>query len=116
DMGESPLMHTTPDGYASREANWLSPAAMAKRVRLAMGVATERIPFARAEDNSVSRLQSLAQGAKAGLMRGDPCSIDVASIERLVGPVSTATRLAATGLSTPERAALLLASPEFMRR
>lgn len=116
DMGEAPLMHTTPDGYGSRTADWLSPAAMAKRVRLAMGAAAGRVPLARADDNRLGRLRVLADGAPAGLSGGDSCAIDIASLETLVGPLSPETRLAASGLTVRERAALLLASPEFMRR
>jgi len=115
DMGEAPLMHTTPDGYGNREADWLSPAAMAKRVRLAMGVAAERVPFAQADDDRIGRLKALAEGAK-GLLRGTACAVDVASLERLVGPVSAQTQGASARLSPVERSALLLASPEFMRR
>jgi uncharacterized protein (DUF1800 family) len=106
-------MHTTPDGYGSREADWLSPAAMAKRVRLAIDVAAERVPLARANDD---RVRDLGEGAKAELMHGAPCAIDMSSLERMVGPVSAETLAAAGGLSARERAALLLASPEFMRR
>jgi uncharacterized protein (DUF1800 family) len=116
DMGEAPMMHTTPDGYGSRTADWLSPAVMAKRVRLAMGVAAGRVPFARGDDNRVGRLRVLAEGAPAGLSDGDACAVDVTALELLVGPVSAETRRAAAGLSVRERAALLLASPEFMRR
>lgn len=115
DMGEAPLMHTTPDGYGSREADWLSPAAMAKRVRLAMGIASQRLPFASADDDDVGRLRALEQN-KDSLMHGDPCAVDSSSLERLVGPLSPATAVSAAGLSARERDALLLASPEFMRR
>jgi len=116
DMGEAPMMRTTPDGYGSREADWISPAAMAKRVRLAMGIAAERIPLARADDDRVGRLRALEENSKAGLRRGDPCPVDIASVERLIGPVSPETEASAAGLSSRERAALLLSSPEFMRR
>ena len=109
-------MHTTPDGYGSREADWLSPAAMAKRVRLALGVAAERVPLARAHDDRVDLLDGPGEGAKAELMRGAPCAIDMASLERMVGPMSAQTLAAADVLPARERAALLLSSPEFMRR
>ncbi len=115
DMGEAPLMHTAPDGYGSREADWLSPAAMAKRVRLAIGIASERLPFARGNDDEVGRLRALEQN-REGLMQGDPCKIDSNSLERLIGPLSPATTASATGLPARERNAFLLASPEFMRR
>ena len=115
DMGEAPLMHTTPDGYPGREADWLSPAAMAKRVRLAIGVAGGRVPLAQADTDRIARLPALA-GENKRFMRGEPCTIDMVSLEKMVGPVSGQTRDSASGLPPAERAALLLASPEFMRR
>jgi uncharacterized protein (DUF1800 family) len=103
DMGQAPFMHTTPDGYPLQDPAWLSPAAMAKRVRLAMGVAAQKVPFAAAEDGNRP-------------MRGTPCDIDPASLAKAVGPLSQATQAAAQGMNERERAGLLLASPEFMRR
>lgn len=94
DMGEAPFMHTTPNGYSSREADWLSPAALAKRLRLAMNVAAGR-----------SKLSGEAA-----------CPIDLAQLGRLVGPLSAQTEQARTSLPAREQAALLLAAPEFMRR
>jgi uncharacterized protein (DUF1800 family) len=116
DMGEAPLMHTTPDGYGGRESDWMSPAAMAKRVRLAIGLGAGRVPLARDSEEGIVRLQPFGQDTKVAMLRGDPCRLDAASLERLVGPVSPATRTAAAGLPPREQAAVLLASPEFMRR
>jgi uncharacterized protein (DUF1800 family) len=115
DMGEAPLMHSTPDGYATGEADWLSPAAMAKRLRLAMGIASERVPMAEGDSERIGRLKTLAEDKK-WLLRGTPCTVDMASVERMVGPLSAQTMESASRLQPAERAALLLASPEFMRR
>lgn len=116
DMGQAPLMHTTPDGYPAQESAWLSPAAMAKRVRLAMGVAAEKIPFARGEDDAPTRLKVLADAGNGRLMRGTACRVDSSAVERAVGPLSSTTQAAARNLTDRERVGLLLASPEFMRR
>ena len=65
DAGQAPFMRTTPDGYGAREADWLSPAAMAKRVRFAMGIAANRIPLAQADpDNARNpfRLKEMNEG------------------------------------------------------
>lgn len=94
DMGQAPFMHTTPDGYGTRESDWMSPAAVAKRVRLAMGVAGERV-----------RLSADA-----------PCIIDADALAKLAGPLSPQTEQARANLSQREQAALLLAAPEFMGR
>jgi uncharacterized protein (DUF1800 family) len=103
DMGEAPFLHSTPDGYAAQSSAWLSPAAMAKRVRLALSIANGHAP--------------LAQGADDGKpWHGTPCQPSLPVLERAVGPLSPATLAAGQGLGERERAALLLASPEFMHR
>ncbi|MBK7354508.1 DUF1800 domain-containing protein [Propionivibrio sp.] len=116
DMGEAPMMHGTPDGYGSRETDWLSPAAMTKRVRLAMGIASERVPLARSDDHRIGRLRAFDDSSKVNLLRGEPCTVDFPTVDRMVGPVSSETKTAAAALLLRERAGLLLASPEFMRR
>lgn len=118
DMGEAPLMHTTPDGYGMRESDWLSPAAMAKRVRLALGVAAGRVPLARGEDAGPSNSQSGpdAEMDRRRLLQGTACEIDGSALRRVVGPISDQTQAAALTLSPREQAGLLLASPDFMRR
>jgi uncharacterized protein (DUF1800 family) len=110
DMGQLPMMRTTPDGYGSQEADWLSPVAMARRVRFATAVATGRVPLA----------ASAASAAGSGIGEGSAavraCLADPGQIEKMVGTPSAATRAAATGLPPAQQAALLLASPAFMRR
>lgn len=113
DMGQAPLMHTTPDGYGARESDWLSPAAMAKRTRLAIGVAAARMPLAAGAEGG----EFLARPASPqDLLKGTPCPADEASLEQLAGPPSARTRELAATLSAHERVALWLAAPEFMRR
>ena len=103
----------------AREADWLSPAAMAKRVQLAIGVAAQRVPLAQGDDERLPgarQMIALAENERPALNRGTPCSVNADWLESLVEPLSPATRAAAARLSARERAALLLASPEFMRR
>ena len=90
--------------------------AMAKRVRLAMGTAADRVPFARPEEGVAARPGPMAEGGKGRLMRGTPCRVDESALERAVGPLSSTTEAAAKNISERERIGLLLASPEFMRR
>jgi uncharacterized protein (DUF1800 family) len=111
DMGEAPYLHTTPDGYAVRESDWLSPPAMAKRIRFAMAVAAGRVPLA---DDRVADDGMTVQ--KKNRERVSACTPDAELVARLVGPLSTTTRSAGQGLSDQQRIALYLASPEFMRR
>ncbi|GAO36713.1 hypothetical protein SCT_2123 [Sulfuricella sp. T08] len=116
DMGQAPLVHTTPDGYPTQESAWLSPAAMAKRVRLSMEVAAEKVPFAQGDEGASVRLKAMADMGKGRLMRGTACRVDSSTVKHAVGPLSATTEAAAKSLSERERVGLLLASPEFMRR
>lgn len=116
DMGEAPYLHTTPDGYAARESDWLSPPAMAKRTRFAMGIAAGRVPLASAAPDAGEADDGAMPGHKPAWAMGVACTPDVATVADLVGPLSSATQSAGQGLSGQQRIALYLASPEFMRR
>jgi uncharacterized protein (DUF1800 family) len=118
DAGQAPFMRTTPDGYGAREADWLSPAAMAKRVRFAMRVAANRIPLAQADPDNArnpARLKEMHEG-KPRFMWGSPCQPDLQAIETTLGPLSSATSAAVAELSPKERVAVLLSSPEALHR
>ena len=118
DAGQAPFMRTTPDGYGAREADWLSPAAMAKRVRFAMGIAANRIPLAQADPDTTRnsfRLKEMNEG-KQRSMRGSPCQPDLRAIETALGPLSPATSAAIAGLGPNEQVAALLSSPEALHR
>lgn len=116
DMGEAPYMHSTPDGYGARESDWLSPPAMAKRVRFAMGVAAGRIPLASAGPDDDRAVDASMKRRRPYWMKGVACVPDARTVAELVGPLSSATRSSERGLSGKQRIAFVLASPEFMRR
>jgi uncharacterized protein (DUF1800 family) len=117
DMGEAPFMRTTPDGYGSQSADWLSPAAMAKRVRLALGLATEKLALASGQQQGGGMpLRPQFDDTRLAWTRGATCAPVFAEVARLVGPLSEQSRQAAAGLAERERVAFILASPEFMRR
>lgn len=118
DAGQAPFMRTTPDGYGAKEADWLSPAAMAKRVRFAMRVAANRIPLAQADPDNArnpARLKEMHEG-KPRFMWGSPCQPDLQAIKTTLGPLSSATSAAVAELSPKERVAVLLSSPEALHR
>lgn len=102
DLGQAPLLRSTPDGYGSQEADWLSPPALAKRVRLAQELAAARLP--------------VAQVPEAGNRRAAACVPQVAAVRAAVGPLSATSSAALAGLGGSDEIAALLASPEFMRR
>jgi uncharacterized protein (DUF1800 family) len=116
DMGEAPYLHSTPDGYGARESDWLSPPAMAKRVRFAMGVATGRLPLASAGADDGRAVDEAMKPRQPFWMKGAACAPDAATVAVLVGPLSAATQSSGQGLPDEQRIAFELASPEFMRR
>ena len=93
-------MRSTPDGYGSQETDWLSPPAMAKRIRLAQTLVSRPVPLAITADG-----KDFAA-----------CHPDIATVRVAVGRLSPETRAALGSLSPQEEMTALLASPEFMRR
>ena len=84
----------TPDGYRDSEAAWLSPDASLLRVNFATALAAGRLPF--------------AEGQKVA---------DPAPLVTLIGPTLTGkTRAAVRPVTGELQAALILGSPDFMRR
>jgi uncharacterized protein (DUF1800 family) len=120
DSGEAPFLHSTPDGYAARSYDWLSPAAMAKRIRLAMGVAAQKLPLRDGPPSdtlkNLMKANRDAERQQKLWQQGTPCNIDVAQIEAMIGPLSQKTQQAIADLKPVERSAALLASPEFLYR
>ena len=107
-------MHTTPDGFGSREADWFSPAAMARRVRFAMGIGAGRVALATSDVDASTDPQSPAERAHA--LEGRACAADPDAVAASLGPLSAATSAALVGLNGRERVAALLASPEALHR
>lgn len=134
DSGQAPFMRSTPDGYGAREADWFSPAALAKRVRFAMGVAADRAPLATGPDappegdprrlllggaggqGGGGGMRDMEGGGRPRFMEGTACRPDAAAIAATLGPLSPATAAAIEKLPPRERVAVLLASPEALRR
>jgi uncharacterized protein (DUF1800 family) len=92
----------TPDGYKDTEADWLNPAAVTQRVNFATALASGRLPLRRTDDT---------QGP------GDSAPVDVTAVLATLGPMIGARTRATVSQSDPAlRAALVLGSPDFMRR
>jgi uncharacterized protein (DUF1800 family) len=100
----------TPDGYRNTEDAWLSPDASILRVNFATALAGGRLPLAAAPAGSE---ETPVVKASATSDQG----IDAAALEKLLGPVLTPRTRAALAAAPPElRPALVLGSPDFMRR
>lgn len=101
EAGAAPFLRSTPDGYGSRESDWLSPPAMAQRIRLAQLLATAGAALGRVEEASSQRTQ---------------CKPQLATLRITVGPLGSNSTAALAKLPPRDEIAALLASPEFMRR
>ena len=100
----------TPDGYKNTEAAWLSPDATAHRISFAAALAQGNLP-----------VNNLTTGAALGTYAYSPphmaAPIDAARLEKIFGStMSTATRETVAEAPPRLRAALMLGSPDFMRR
>jgi uncharacterized protein (DUF1800 family) len=118
----------TPDGYHDSEADWLNPNAITQRVNFATALASGRLPLQRVDDPNVSA-PVRAQGIKAmerqtdqamardQRVEGSTQPVDAAALLATLGPAISASTRGAIASSTPAlQAALVLGSPDFMRR
>ena len=116
----------TPDGWHDTEADWLNPNAITQRVNFATALASGRLPLQRADDPNVPMVQN---GMKAMERQADRATVrdeavegatppvDVVALLATLGPaISDRTRIAVAGSPPALRAALVLGSPDFMRR
>ena len=101
----------TPDGYKNTEGAWLSPDATARRINFATALALGNLPIG-------SLVTGVALGAYSDPPRPHATSpVNAAALEEIFGStMSTATREAVAEAPPGLRAALILGSPDFMRR
>jgi uncharacterized protein (DUF1800 family) len=103
----------TPDGYKNTEAEWLSPDATTVRSNFAVLVGSGALlNYVPPDEGKAPHLvaTSTAPGAK-------PIAISAAALEALLNPILSDHTRAAIAESPPAlKAALLLGSPDFMRR
>ncbi|HEX6443299.1 MAG TPA: DUF1800 domain-containing protein [Stellaceae bacterium] len=100
----------TPDGYRNTEDAWLSPDASILRVNFATALADGKLPLV---GEPAEPQEKPVMKASATSDRG----VDAAALETLLGPILTPRTRAALAEAPAElRAALVLGSPDFMRR
>jgi uncharacterized protein (DUF1800 family) len=96
----------TPDGYKNTTEAWLSPDATMQRIAFAAAFARGAVPVASDSDDEV-----------AGLARHRPAAVDPKPLEATFGTALTPATRAVVDTAPPrQRAALILGSPDFMRR
>ena len=101
----------TPNGYKNTEDAWLNPDAITRRINVATALASGRLPLTRSRNDETKPMPAVGGDPAA------PVPAEGNAIARTLGdPFSTNTRAAIDAAPAPLRAALMLGSPEFMRR
>jgi uncharacterized protein (DUF1800 family) len=98
----------TPDGYANTQQAWLSPNSAMQRISFAIAFAEGAVPIGMEPRDDET-------GTMAPPYRPEP--VDPARLEQIFGAsLSSTTRTAIAAAPPRLRAALILGSPDFMRR
>ena len=115
----------TPDGYKNTEDAWLNPEGMTRRINFATALATGRLPIDRVDADAKPVAASAMTPASMSsnptpvvtpaTMRTAPLQADVL-IATLGSGIGARTRTAVGEAAPDLAAALVLGSPDFMRR
>ncbi len=103
----------TPDGYKNTEEAWLNPDAMTRRITFATALAAGRLPLERKVDEERGVPIPNAGGLRAAEL--EPLDAD-RLLDTLGDSISGKTLSALANTEPQLRAALVLGSPDFMRR
>ena len=115
----------TPDGWHDTEADWLNPEAITQRVNFATALASGRLPLQRVDDPDApagNAPKAMARQAERAMNASQPAEgstppVDADVLLDTLGPaISARTRRAVDDAAPAVRAALVLGSPDFMRR
>jgi uncharacterized protein (DUF1800 family) len=116
----------TPDGWHDTEADWLNPNAITQRVNFATALASGRLPLQRVDDPNApaepNGMKAMARQADRAMARADAAEgstppVDAGALLATLGPaISDRTRATVAAEQPALRAALVLGSPDFMRR
>jgi len=106
----------TPDGYKNTQAAWLNPNAMTQRLNFATALASGRLPLNQEPANSMEQMD--------GSKKPEPATpsnhirpLEAKDLINTLGAgMSGNTRSSIDGSPAQIRAALVLGSPDFMRR
>ena len=113
----------TPDGYKNTEDAWLNPEGMTRRINFATALATGRLPVDREADAGTAggampvMTQAPLPVAYAANTSTPMAPLQAATLLATLGPgIGARTRNAVTLADPNLAAALVLGSPDFMRR
>jgi uncharacterized protein (DUF1800 family) len=120
-LGE-PLYHCqTPDGYKNTEEAWLSPDATTLRIGFAMGLGSGTLPLKGPPPELAAAnppaMQQVSDQPEAKPVPPKPEPLDPAALATLLGPMLGTNTVKTVAEAPAElKAALILGSPDFMRR
>jgi uncharacterized protein (DUF1800 family) len=110
----------TPDGYKNTEEAWLSPDATTLRIGFATGFGRGALPLKASPPELAAANPPVQQVADQPEAKPEPAKsppLDPAPLEQLLGATLSANTIKTVAETPPElRAALILGSPDFMRR
>ena len=116
----------TPDGWRDTEADWLNPNAITQRVNFATALASGRLPLQRVDDPAAppapSGMKAMERQTDRAMTKDQPVEgstppVDATALLATLGPaISDKTRAAVADSQPALQAALVLGSPDFMRR
>lgn len=115
----------TPDGYKNTEEAWLNPDAITRRITLATALASGKLPLARPADEqepapmTTRSLERTAERMADNKFKQDwatPPLQASALLSTLGSGISVKTRATVEQADAGLRAAMVLGSPDFMRR
>jgi uncharacterized protein (DUF1800 family) len=117
-MGEPLYGHETPDGYPMDAASWSGPGQMETRFEFAQALGHGGLPlFAAPPTPAAMSGMAPAPAAPAAPQPVPPALLQTAYYPVVAPTLSSATQNALSqGTNPGDKAMLLLASPEFMRR
>ena len=117
-LGEGLYQCQTPDGYKNTEETWLSPDATTLRIGFATALGRGNLPLKAAPPEEPGAMAMAPQPQLVSDQpQAKPQPLDPAPLETLLGPVLS-DNTKATVAEAPDnlKAALILGSPDFMRR
>jgi uncharacterized protein (DUF1800 family) len=104
----------TPDGYKNTEAAWLNPEGVTRRINFATALAGGRLPIDRQAPASPAVAGQAAPLAQPAIRTA---SLEAVPLLETLGPtIGDKTRGVVLGTEPQLAAALVLGSPDFMRR
>jgi uncharacterized protein (DUF1800 family) len=119
-LGQPLYYCPTPDGYKNTEEAWLSPDATALRIGFATGLGRGALPLNRPPPEQAAAnppVQQVSDQPEAKPEPPKPQPLDPAPLEQLLGATLSVNTVKAVAEAPPDlRAALILGSPDFMRR